>query len=95
MQSLHDKAKFKDCLGKQKNYPNFLKFFQREIGQKGVEKVLSEYVFSGDENAESMLARLFGGILLLFPMIRKEARRLMDVNANRTSAPNYSPRFRN
>ncbi|ODM20900.1 hypothetical protein SI65_03953 [Aspergillus cristatus] len=63
VQSLHDKAKFKEYLGKEKNYPNFLEFFQREIEQKGVEKVLCEYVFSGDENAESMLARLFGGLL--------------------------------
>lgn len=63
VQSLHDKAKFKESLGKGKNYPSFLEFFQREIEQKGVERVLSEYVFSGDENAESMLVRLFGGML--------------------------------
>jgi hypothetical protein len=69
VQSLHDKARFKECLGKEKNYPNFLEFFQREIEQKGVEEVLSEYVFSGDQNAESMLARLFGGKSLLFSSI--------------------------
>ncbi|KAL2867472.1 questin oxidase family protein [Aspergillus lucknowensis] len=63
VQSLQDKAAFKDACGKEENYPNFLKFFQSEIQLKGVEAVLNEYLFSGDENAESMLARLFGGLL--------------------------------
>jgi hypothetical protein len=61
---LHQKDKFKDALGKEKNYPDFLEFFQREIDKKGVEAVLSEYLFKQDENAESMMARLFGGTSL-------------------------------
>lgn len=61
IRSLYDKAGFKKCLGRDKNYPNFLAFFQDEIEKKGVGNVLNEYLFSGDENAESMLARLFGG----------------------------------
>lgn len=66
VQSLYDKAQFKDALGKERNYPNFLEFFQREIQQRGVEGTLKEYVFrekDGDECAESMLVRLFGGLL--------------------------------
>ncbi|KAL4736469.1 hypothetical protein BDV11DRAFT_211211 [Aspergillus similis] len=63
VQSLHQKDKFKDALGKEKNYPDFLEFFQREIDEKGVGAVLSEYLFKRDENAESMMARLFGGLL--------------------------------
>jgi hypothetical protein len=61
--SLYDKGQFKKALGEEKNYPNFLEFFQRELDRKGTEAVLSEYVFAGDENAESMMARLFGGML--------------------------------
>ncbi|PLB51911.1 hypA-like protein [Aspergillus steynii IBT 23096] len=67
IQSLYDKEGFKKCLGRDRNYPNFLEFFQQEIEKKGVENVLNEYLFSGDENAESMLARLFGG--LIHPLI--------------------------
>ncbi|KAL4806396.1 hypothetical protein BDV18DRAFT_160464 [Aspergillus unguis] len=61
--SLHDKESFKKELGREKNYPNFLEFFQREIDAKGFENVLNEYLFKEDENAESMFARLFGGLL--------------------------------
>lgn len=67
VQSLYDKAQFKEALGKERNYPNFLEFFQREIQQRGVEGMLKEHVFRGpgdtDECAESMLVRLFGGLL--------------------------------
>ncbi|KAL5048447.1 hypothetical protein BDW71DRAFT_177695 [Aspergillus fruticulosus] len=65
VQSLHQKDKFKEALGDEKNYPDFLEFFQREIDKKGVEAVLSEYLFKQfiDENAESMMARLFGGLV--------------------------------
>ncbi|KAL4754496.1 hypothetical protein BDW72DRAFT_213913 [Aspergillus terricola var. indicus] len=63
VQSFHQKDKFMDALGKEKCYPDFLEFFQREIDEKGVEAVLSEYLFKQDENAESMMARLFGGLL--------------------------------
>lgn len=63
IQSLNDKAKFREALGKEKNYSNFLEFFQREIEQKGVERVLGEYLLAEDENAENMLARCFGGKL--------------------------------
>lgn len=65
IQSLNDKAKFREALGKEKNYPNFLGFFQREIEQKGVERVLGEYLLAEDENAENMLARCFGGKLIV------------------------------
>ena len=61
IRSLNDKTKFREALGKEKDYPNFLEFFQREIEQKGVEKVLGEYLLAEDDNAENMLARTFGG----------------------------------
>ncbi|KAL2851188.1 hypothetical protein BJY01DRAFT_209318 [Aspergillus pseudoustus] len=63
VQSLSEKSEYREALGKEKNYPNFLKFFQREIELKGTDAVLNEYVFAQDDNAESMMARLFGGLL--------------------------------
>ncbi|KAL2811434.1 hypothetical protein BJX63DRAFT_433438 [Aspergillus granulosus] len=70
VQSLYEKSQFREALGKEKNYPKFLEFFQQEIEQKGTEAALSEYVFAEDENAESMMAQLFGG--LLHPIIHLE-----------------------
>ncbi|KAJ5851361.1 uncharacterized protein N7529_010746 [Penicillium soppii] len=67
IQSMHDVAKFQECLGKEENYPNYLAFFQQEIDDKGVGGVLEEYIFAGDERAENMLCRLFGG--LVHPLI--------------------------
>ncbi|GIC90050.1 questin oxidase family protein [Aspergillus udagawae] len=63
VESMHDKSQFQQHLGKEESYPNYLAFFQQEIEKKGVADVLNEYLFSGSECAESMLARLFGGFL--------------------------------
>lgn len=65
MRALHDKGKFRQALGDDGNYANFLAFFQQEIQRVGVESVLKEYLFKGDENAESLMARLFGGMYLM------------------------------
>lgn len=59
--SMRDKVKFKEYLGKEKHYPNYLAFFQQELDTKGTGDVLKEYVFAGDERAEDMLCRVFGG----------------------------------
>ena len=61
VKGMYDKAKFMESFYNQKQYPNFLAFFQEEIDLKGVGDVLNEYVFAGDDRAESMLCRLFGG----------------------------------
>jgi hypothetical protein len=42
---------------------DFLAFFSQEITEKGVAKVLQEYVFKGDERAEDMLVRMYSGFL--------------------------------
>ncbi|KAJ5346003.1 hypothetical protein N7452_004007, partial [Penicillium brevicompactum] len=65
--SMRDKVKFKEYLGKEKHYPNYLAFFQQELDKKGTGDVLKEYVFAGDERAEDMLCRVFGG--LIHPLI--------------------------
>ncbi|KAJ5365849.1 hypothetical protein N7517_008735 [Penicillium concentricum] len=67
VQSMHDVAEFQKYAGKEEHYPNYLAFFQHEIDAKGVAEVLKEYVFAGDERAESMMCRLFGG--LIHPLI--------------------------
>ncbi|KAJ5620832.1 hypothetical protein N7510_004816, partial [Penicillium lagena] len=67
VQAMRDTATFMQCFGKEENYPNFLAFFQQEIDAKGVGDVLKEYVFKGDERAESMLSRLYAG--LIHPLI--------------------------
>jgi hypothetical protein len=52
----------KNYLGQEKYYPDFLRFFQKEIEARGYEEVLNEYVFKGDEAADQLFSRLFAGI---------------------------------
>lgn len=63
VEAMRDTEKFKQGLFKKENYSNYLAFFQEEIDAKGVGAVLKEYVFAGDERAESMMSRLFGGMI--------------------------------
>lgn len=77
VKAMHDKAKFQEYLYKEKHYSNYLVFFQEEIDAKGVGDVLNEYLFKGDERAESMLSRLFGGGLTVHCNFRIAS--LMDV----------------
>ncbi|KAJ5836982.1 hypothetical protein N7447_003008 [Penicillium robsamsonii] len=67
IKSMHDFVEFQKYFGKEEHYPNYLAFFQHEIDAKGIAEVLMEYVFARDERAESMMCRLFGG--LLHPLI--------------------------
>ena len=60
---MQDPKKFKSYLGSEKYYRNFLVFFKEEMDQKGWQEVLNEYMFKGDERADDMLVRMFGGIL--------------------------------
>ncbi|CAG7923159.1 unnamed protein product [Penicillium olsonii] len=63
--SMRDSVEFQKYLGREKHYPNYLAFFQQEIDSKGVGETLKGYLFAGDERAESMLCRLFGGACCL------------------------------
>lgn len=60
---MHDSNKYKTYLGREKYYHDFLVFFKREISLKGWPDVLNEYLFKGDERADDMLVRIFGGLL--------------------------------
>ncbi|GIZ49398.1 hypothetical protein CKM354_001242800 [Cercospora kikuchii] len=63
VKELHDPKKFIGYLGPDKYYNDFLEFFQEEIDKKGWQDVLQEYVFAGDERAETMLVRMYAGFL--------------------------------
>ncbi|KAH8908431.1 HypA protein [Coniochaeta sp. PMI_546] len=53
----------KNYLGKEKYYPDFLRFFQGEIERTSWQEVMNEYVFKGDEAADALFSRLFAGFL--------------------------------
>ncbi|KAJ5708940.1 hypothetical protein N7493_010274 [Penicillium malachiteum] len=63
VRDMQDRTKFQQHLGKEESYPNFLAYFQQAIDAQGVGGVLQEYVFAGDSRAETMLCRLYGGLL--------------------------------
>lgn len=62
--NFHDPAFFKECLGKSESYTDYLHFFQDLIAEIGVEEVVREYVFKGDERADDMLGRMYSGTSL-------------------------------
>ncbi|KAI2609276.1 hypothetical protein GGR54DRAFT_618441 [Hypoxylon sp. NC1633] len=63
VEELKDWAAAKKRVGKEQYYSDFLAFFQSEIDRLGWEKVLSEYMFKGDERSEDMLIRMLAGFL--------------------------------
>ncbi|KAI9725588.1 MAG: hypothetical protein M1828_003076 [Chrysothrix sp. TS-e1954] len=54
---------FASALNKEQNYATFLRFFELEIDEKSWPAVLQEYLFKGDERADDLLARTYGGFL--------------------------------
>ncbi|KAL5423641.1 hypothetical protein PMIN04_003778 [Paraphaeosphaeria minitans] len=60
---MHDPERFKTYLGQEQYYHDFLQYFQDEISKKGWETVLNDELFKGDERADDLLARLYGGFL--------------------------------
>ncbi|XDG02298.1 hypothetical protein ABKA04_001913 [Annulohypoxylon sp. FPYF3050] len=63
VEELKDWETAKKRVGKGEYYPDFLAFFQREIDERGWEKVLGEYMFGGDAKSEDMLIRMLAGFL--------------------------------
>ncbi|RAH72929.1 questin oxidase family protein [Aspergillus aculeatinus CBS 121060] len=63
IQSFADKKEFMKHMYHEDQYSNYLAFFQRVIAEKGVAAVVNEYLFGGDELAESLLSRLFAGLV--------------------------------
>ncbi|KAI1525805.1 DUF4243 domain containing protein, partial [Pyrenophora tritici-repentis] len=60
---MQDPSRFKNYLGQEKYYHDFLVFFQEEIDNKGWEATLQEYLFAGTEMADDLLVRLYAGFL--------------------------------
>ncbi|KAJ5085305.1 hypothetical protein N7532_010076 [Penicillium argentinense] len=63
IQSFSDKKECLKHMYQEEHYSNYLAFFQRVIGEKGVSAVIKEYLFGGDELAESLLSRMFAGLV--------------------------------
>jgi len=59
VKAMADNTKFKNYLGQQPQYSNFLLFFQREIETRGVRETLEEHLFASSEHAARMLPRFF------------------------------------
>lgn len=60
---MNNPDQFKRCLGDERNYHDYLEYFQSEMESKGWQAALNEYLFSGDERADDMLVRLYAGFL--------------------------------
>lgn len=56
---LADPEFFRECMGNEEFYRDYLVYFQDEIKKKGPGAVVNEYVFSKQVNAELMFTRLF------------------------------------
>lgn len=63
IENLHDPEKFKQHLGDESWYHEYLEFFREEIEKKGWEGVLNEYLFSFDERGDDLLVRMYAGFL--------------------------------
>ena len=61
VEDMADEEKFKNFFGQEEFFHDYVVFFEREIDKKGWPAVVNEYIFSGSENAELMLTRLFAG----------------------------------
>ncbi|KAK3690578.1 hypothetical protein B0T22DRAFT_194798 [Podospora appendiculata] len=61
--NLKDPMVYKECLGNNSCYGDFLKFFEDTIAEIGVVATLKEYLLKGDELAESVFCRMFSDLL--------------------------------
>ncbi|GIJ88145.1 hypothetical protein Asppvi_007062 [Aspergillus pseudoviridinutans] len=60
---LSDEIFFRNSLGQEVFYTDFLVFFQNQIAAKGVASVLNEHLFSRTKKAELLFTRLFASFL--------------------------------
>lgn len=64
VKELYIKEHFMRYLGKEEVYAEFMTFFEKEIQEKGVSKVVKDYLFAGDDRAEALFRRLYSGTFL-------------------------------
>ncbi|KAL3470512.1 hypothetical protein BJX99DRAFT_267419 [Aspergillus californicus] len=62
-QNMHDGKVFREHLGNQNYYQDYLRFFESQISIHGWENVLQDHLFSRSENAELVLTRMFASFL--------------------------------
>ena len=62
-EDMYDVKTYNSHLGDEKYYHEFLCFFQAEVALSSWQDVLNKYLFAGDQRADDLLARLFGGFL--------------------------------
>lgn len=62
---LSNPTTFRKHLGDENYYKDYLKYFQDQIAEYGIPATLDKFCFCGDELAEDMFPRLFGGELAL------------------------------
>jgi oxidoreductase AflY len=60
---LRDPVIFKECLGNNSCYADFLRFFEHQIAEKGMPIVLQEYLLNGSEQANDILCRLYSDLV--------------------------------
>ncbi|KAG6995600.1 cytochrome P450 monooxygenase [Physcia stellaris] len=56
---LKDPVIFDRCLGKDEYYADFMRFFENEVGERGVPDVIKEYVLKGDARANDIFCRMY------------------------------------
>ncbi|RFU33437.1 hypothetical protein B7463_g2875, partial [Scytalidium lignicola] len=61
IQDMSNPSHFKQYLGNEKYYRDFLIFFQNEMEKKGWQNVVNEYLFDQGEIAQEVLIRMFAG----------------------------------
>lgn len=62
VEQLSDKETFRAKMGVLEEYPNYLFFFEREIGARGWQNVVQDYCFRRTPLADFMLAHLYEGL---------------------------------
>lgn len=62
---MSDPDVYKECLGNNGCYGDYLKFFEEKIAEIGVTATLKEYLLKGDEVTDGVFYRMFSGKCLL------------------------------
>lgn len=61
VQSMADKERFKEFLGKEQYFHDYEIYFRKEIEAKGHQAVLNEHLFARDDHAVRLLTRMYAG----------------------------------
>ena len=58
---LNDPIVYKECLGNNSCYGDYLKFFEKKIAEIGVTATLKEYLLKRDEVTDTVFYRMYSG----------------------------------